>query len=55
MEQVVNGEKNVMPSREIVALFRTSGTTGTSKIYPVTREYLDEDDAVIAEYFQQQF
>ena len=51
MEQVVNGEKNVMSSREIVALFRTSGTTGTSKIYPVTREYLDEDDAVIAEIF----
>ena len=40
-----------MSQKEIVALLSTSGTTGTSKIYPVTQEFLSEFDAIIAVMF----
>ena len=42
MNRMVEGEKNILTSEDIVFFARTSGTTGAPKLIPVTRSYLDE-------------
>ena len=38
LDRIMNGEENVLSSKETRGLISTSGTTGISKIYPVTLE-----------------
>lgn len=42
MDRVVRGEKNVLTAEEIVYFARTSGTTGSPKLIPLTKSYQQE-------------
>ena len=42
MSRIVQGEKNVLTSEDIIFFARTSGTTGSPKFIPVTGSYQEE-------------
>ena len=49
VDRIMNGEENVLSSKKTVGLMSTSGTTGRSKIYPTTSEFISVFHAIILE------
>ena len=52
VDRIVSGEENVLYSNETAALVSTSGTTGASKIYPFTTEYIQECKYILGTIMQ---